>query len=217
MTDPGSSPAGPRAGACLLGFGAVLVVLGGLVYYGARLHRRALLDSADPDLQRAVWLEAVGREGAPEGWRTGRAFRLRGDRVLLLEGLGGNPAVSLVAFLGEDTGKAGAEAWIRSEIDPPPGAAFGLRNARRLLRGATPTPAGDVPHAVIEGEDRQGVQRRAVFDLRGSPLPHPVEVQVIARPGAPVDLEAAARFVSALLADTPATGSVDSRSPTAGR
>ncbi|MGH7149444.1 MAG: hypothetical protein ACREIU_02035, partial [Planctomycetota bacterium] len=102
-------------------------------------------------------------------------------------------------------GKEAADAWVRAESAPAPRAVFGLRNVRRLSRGAIPTPAGEVPYAVIEGEDREGVHRRAVFDLRGSPLPHPVEVQVFARPGTEVDLGAAARFLSALLAPSPST------------
>ncbi|MCI0585939.1 MAG: hypothetical protein L0323_03745 [Planctomycetes bacterium] len=215
MTEPG--PAGPRIGATLLGLGAVLVVLGGLAYFGARLHRRMLLDSADPGRQRALLLEVLGRDQPPEGWRIGRAFDLPPRRVLLFVGLGGNPPVNVTAYVGADAGKEAAQAWIRSETAPAPAAVFDLRNVRRLSRATVPTPGGEIPFALIEGEDRQGIQRRALYDLRGSPLPHPVDIQVSGAPGTPIDLEAAARFVSALLADTPATRSVDSRPPTAGR
>src|SRR5262245_9189475 len=140
-----------RVGGFLLGFGAVLLVLGALVLYGVRLHRRLLLDSADPGRQRARLLEAVGAEKPPEGWRIGRAFDLRGERLLLFEGLAGNPPVSVTAFLEGDSGKAVSETWIRAEEPPPAGAAFGLRGVRRGSRGTLPTPAGGVPYAVIAG------------------------------------------------------------------
>ncbi|HKB16983.1 MAG TPA: hypothetical protein VKF62_13035 [Planctomycetota bacterium] len=200
MTEPGPSPAGPRIGATLLGLGAVLVVLGGLAFYGARLYRRMLLDSADPGRQRALLRQVLGREQPPEGWRVGRAFDLPTKRVLLFVGLGGNPPVNVTGYVGDDAGEETAQTWIRSEAAPPPGAAFELRDVRRLSRSSIPTSWGEVPFAVIEGEDRQGLQRRAVYDLRGSPLPLPVDVQVCGTPGAPLDLEVAARFVRGLFA-----------------
>jgi len=190
---------GPGLAGLLAPAAVVSLLLVGLVFCGQRVLRRMLLDSGDPERQRAALLATSGKEEAPEGWRIARVFPVLGATLLLFEGTDGNPPVSLFAFRGRDVGEEACERWVKAEADPAPAVAYEMRNVRRLSRGAVQTPAGPVPYAVVQGEDRSGVQRRAIFDLRGAGLPHPSEVHVMAKPGAQVDLSAAERFLAGLL------------------
>ncbi|HET6201456.1 MAG TPA: hypothetical protein VFI25_01495 [Planctomycetota bacterium] len=203
MEGPGPPPRRPSLFAWLVLGAGILLGFTAVAFYGRGLFRRMMLDSADPTRQRDAMLEATGSADAPEGWRVARALDLPGKKVLLFEGTGGRPPVSLVAYTRDDLGRAAAEAWIGGEPAPEPGPAFGLRNARRLSRGVVETAGGPVPYAILEGADDSGLHRRGIFDLRRASLRHPSELQVIAKPGAAVDLEAAAFFVRRILEGTP--------------
>ena len=187
----------------LIGGALLVLALGGFFFLGYRSLQRLELDARDPARRREILEEVTGASTAPEGWTLARAFATGSGRLLLFEGEGGRPPISILANARGGRGLPVTDRWLAPGPDPPPGNAYRLRDARRLSRGELETSAGRVRYAVLEGTEDGERRRRAVFDLRGVLPRFPAEAWVSPESGADVDLAVAGEFLRGLLSGRP--------------